>query len=107
MWPCGIGQALDLSFLTRSSKRTPGSGRGRSSAEQSPSLPSITAGPPPFTCQRPGVCRDLQRAHGSERRLTALNAISLQAGMIIDNGVKTTEASAKDKRPFLSVISAR
>ncbi|XP_036087754.1 cell migration-inducing and hyaluronan-binding protein isoform X1 [Rousettus aegyptiacus] len=30
-----------------------------------------------------------------------------RAGMIIDNGVKTTEASAKDKRPFLSVISAR
>lgn len=103
MWPCGLGQALDLSFLTRSSKRTPGSGRGRSSAEQSPSLPSITAGPPPFTCRS----RDLQRAHGSERRLTALNAVSPQAGMIIDNGVKTTEASAKDKRPFLSVISAR
>uniref|UniRef100_A0A8C8YL30 hyaluronoglucosaminidase n=1 Tax=Prolemur simus TaxID=1328070 RepID=A0A8C8YL30_PROSS len=30
-----------------------------------------------------------------------------RAGMIIDNGVKTTAASAKDKRPFLSVISAR
>ncbi|XP_075860811.1 cell migration-inducing and hyaluronan-binding protein [Microcebus murinus] len=30
-----------------------------------------------------------------------------RAGMIIDNGVKTTVASAKDKRPFLSVISAR
>ncbi|XP_038623108.1 cell migration-inducing and hyaluronan-binding protein [Tachyglossus aculeatus] len=30
-----------------------------------------------------------------------------RAGMIIDNGVKTTEASAKDKRPFLSLISAR
>ncbi|XP_005862915.1 PREDICTED: cell migration-inducing and hyaluronan-binding protein-like [Myotis brandtii] len=30
-----------------------------------------------------------------------------RAGMIIDNGVKTTEASAKDKRPFLSIISAR
>ncbi|XP_035317838.1 cell migration-inducing and hyaluronan-binding protein isoform X1 [Cricetulus griseus] len=33
--------------------------------------------------------------------------LSSQAGMIIDNGVKTTEASAKDKRPFLSIISAR
>lgn len=30
-----------------------------------------------------------------------------RAGMIIDNGVKTTEASAKDKRPFLSIIGAR
>ncbi|XP_073738279.1 cell migration-inducing and hyaluronan-binding protein isoform X3 [Callorhinus ursinus] len=30
-----------------------------------------------------------------------------RAGMIIDNGVKVTEASAKDKRPFLSIISAR
>ncbi|XP_027427033.1 cell migration-inducing and hyaluronan-binding protein isoform X3 [Zalophus californianus] len=30
-----------------------------------------------------------------------------RAGMIIDNGVKTTEASAKDRRPFLSIISAR
>ncbi|XP_027625045.1 cell migration-inducing and hyaluronan-binding protein [Tupaia chinensis] len=30
-----------------------------------------------------------------------------RAGMIIDNGVKTTEASAKDKRPFLSIIAAR
>uniref|UniRef100_A0A8D0NG90 hyaluronoglucosaminidase n=1 Tax=Sus scrofa TaxID=9823 RepID=A0A8D0NG90_PIG len=30
-----------------------------------------------------------------------------RAGMIIDNGVKTTEASAKDKRPFLAIISAR
>ncbi|XP_054998814.1 cell migration-inducing and hyaluronan-binding protein isoform X1 [Sorex araneus] len=30
-----------------------------------------------------------------------------RAGMIIDNGVKTTEASVKDKRPFLSIISAR
>ncbi|XP_045437570.1 cell migration-inducing and hyaluronan-binding protein isoform X2 [Pipistrellus kuhlii] len=32
---------------------------------------------------------------------------NFRAGMIIDNGVKTTEASAKDKRPFLSIISAR
>uniref|UniRef100_A0A8C9TLN6 Cell migration inducing hyaluronidase 1 n=1 Tax=Scleropages formosus TaxID=113540 RepID=A0A8C9TLN6_SCLFO len=30
-----------------------------------------------------------------------------RAGMILDNGVKTTEASAKDKRPFLSLIGAR
>lgn len=37
----------------------------------------------------------------------SLAVSSPQAGMIIDNGVKTTEASAKDKRPFLSVISAR
>ncbi|ERE78168.1 hypothetical protein H671_3g10553 [Cricetulus griseus] len=34
-------------------------------------------------------------------------AAGSEAGMIIDNGVKTTEASAKDKRPFLSIISAR
>lgn len=31
----------------------------------------------------------------------------LQAGMILDNGVKTTEANAKDKRPYLSLIGAR
>ncbi|XP_072554374.1 cell migration-inducing and hyaluronan-binding protein-like isoform X1 [Paramormyrops kingsleyae] len=30
-----------------------------------------------------------------------------RAGMILDNGVKTTEASVKDKRPFLSLIGAR
>uniref|UniRef100_A0A3Q2D5T4 Cell migration inducing hyaluronidase 1 n=1 Tax=Cyprinodon variegatus TaxID=28743 RepID=A0A3Q2D5T4_CYPVA len=30
-----------------------------------------------------------------------------RAGMILDNGVKTTEASLKDKRPFLSVVGAR
>ncbi|XP_034640368.1 cell migration-inducing and hyaluronan-binding protein isoform X1 [Trachemys scripta elegans] len=30
-----------------------------------------------------------------------------RAGMIIDNGVKTTPASAKDKRPFLTLISGR
>ncbi|XP_059808562.1 cell migration-inducing and hyaluronan-binding protein [Hypanus sabinus] len=36
------------------------------------------------------------RAHSNHR-----------AGMIIDNGVKTTEANAKDKRPFLSLIGAR
>nr|XP_005989659.1 PREDICTED: cell migration-inducing and hyaluronan-binding protein [Latimeria chalumnae] len=30
-----------------------------------------------------------------------------RAGMIIDNGVKTTEASEKDKRPFLTLIGAR
>ncbi|XP_062869588.1 cell migration-inducing and hyaluronan-binding protein-like [Trichomycterus rosablanca] len=30
-----------------------------------------------------------------------------RAGMILDNGVKTTEANAKDKRPFLSLIGAR
>uniref|UniRef100_A0A3Q4GGR5 Cell migration inducing hyaluronidase 1 n=1 Tax=Neolamprologus brichardi TaxID=32507 RepID=A0A3Q4GGR5_NEOBR len=29
------------------------------------------------------------------------------AGMILDNGVKTTEANNKDKRPFLSLIGAR
>lgn len=27
--------------------------------------------------------------------------------MILDNGVKTTEANNKDKRPFLSLIGAR
>ncbi len=27
--------------------------------------------------------------------------------MILDHGVKTTEANAKDKRPFLSLIGAR
>uniref|UniRef100_A0A8C4T0Z0 hyaluronoglucosaminidase n=1 Tax=Erpetoichthys calabaricus TaxID=27687 RepID=A0A8C4T0Z0_ERPCA len=30
-----------------------------------------------------------------------------RAGMILDNGVKTTEANEKDKRPFLSLIGAR
>ncbi|KAJ8393076.1 hypothetical protein AAFF_G00067590 [Aldrovandia affinis] len=30
-----------------------------------------------------------------------------RAGMILDHGVKTTEASARDKRPFLSIIGAR
>lgn len=30
-----------------------------------------------------------------------------QAGMILDNGVKTTQANDKDKRPFLSLIGAR
>lgn len=30
-----------------------------------------------------------------------------RAGMILDHGVKTTEANAKDKRPFLSLIGAR
>ncbi|KAK1798023.1 hypothetical protein P4O66_000525 [Electrophorus voltai] len=30
-----------------------------------------------------------------------------RAGMILDNGVKTTEANAKDKRPFLSLVGAR
>ncbi|KAA8585663.1 hypothetical protein FQN60_004357, partial [Etheostoma spectabile] len=29
------------------------------------------------------------------------------AGMILDNGVKTTQANDKDKRPFLSLIGAR
>ena len=33
--------------------------------------------------------------------------LSFQAGMILDNGVKTTEANDKDKRPFLSLIGAR
>lgn len=27
--------------------------------------------------------------------------------MILDNGVKTTEANAKDKRPYLSLVGAR
>ncbi|XP_035984707.1 cell migration-inducing and hyaluronan-binding protein isoform X1 [Fundulus heteroclitus] len=30
-----------------------------------------------------------------------------RAGMILDNGVKTTEANVKDKRPFLSIVGAR
>ncbi|XP_072420919.1 cell migration-inducing and hyaluronan-binding protein-like [Chiloscyllium punctatum] len=30
-----------------------------------------------------------------------------RAGMMIDNGVKTTEANVKDKRPFLSLVGAR
>ncbi|KAM9765301.1 cell migration-inducing and hyaluronan-binding protein isoform 2-T2 [Menidia menidia] len=30
-----------------------------------------------------------------------------RAGMILDNGVKTTQANNKDKRPFLSLIGAR
>ncbi|XP_025774475.1 cell migration-inducing and hyaluronan-binding protein [Puma concolor] len=54
-------------------------------------------------------------ALSSRRPLLGLNPANIsvseprdpQAGMIIDNGVKTTEASAKDKRPFLSIISAR
>ncbi|XP_035275966.1 cell migration-inducing and hyaluronan-binding protein [Anguilla anguilla] len=32
---------------------------------------------------------------------------NFRAGMILDNGVKTTEANAKDKRPFLSLVGAR
>ncbi|XP_053275095.1 cell migration-inducing and hyaluronan-binding protein [Pleuronectes platessa] len=36
------------------------------------------------------------RAHSNHR-----------AGMILDNGVKTTQANDKDKRPFLSLIGAR
>ncbi|TSK53827.1 Cell migration-inducing and hyaluronan-binding protein [Bagarius yarrelli] len=34
-------------------------------------------------------------------------AAGSEAGMILDNGVKTTEANAKDKRPYLSLIGAR
>ncbi|KAG8001668.1 Cell migration-inducing and hyaluronan-binding protein, partial [Nibea albiflora] len=30
-----------------------------------------------------------------------------RAGMILDNGVKTTQANNKDKRPFLSLVGAR
>uniref|UniRef100_A0A8K9V877 Cell migration inducing hyaluronidase 1 n=1 Tax=Oncorhynchus mykiss TaxID=8022 RepID=A0A8K9V877_ONCMY len=30
-----------------------------------------------------------------------------RAGMILDNGVKTTQANDKDKRPFLSLVGAR
>ncbi|KAG9266537.1 cell migration-inducing and hyaluronan-binding protein [Astyanax mexicanus] len=30
-----------------------------------------------------------------------------RAGMILDNGVKTTQANAKDKRPYLSLVGAR
>lgn len=30
-----------------------------------------------------------------------------QAGIILDNGVKTTQANDKDKRPFLSLVGAR
>ncbi|XP_075867464.1 cell migration-inducing and hyaluronan-binding protein [Nelusetta ayraudi] len=30
-----------------------------------------------------------------------------RAGMILDNGVKTTQANGKDKRPFLSLVGAR
>ncbi|XP_068174861.1 cell migration-inducing and hyaluronan-binding protein-like [Antennarius striatus] len=36
------------------------------------------------------------RAHSNNR-----------AGMILDNGVKTTQANDKDKRPFLSLVGAR
>uniref|UniRef100_A0AAX7TR77 G8 domain-containing protein n=1 Tax=Astatotilapia calliptera TaxID=8154 RepID=A0AAX7TR77_ASTCA len=32
---------------------------------------------------------------------------NFRAGMILDNGVKTTQANNKDKRPFLSLIGAR
>uniref|UniRef100_A0A3B4F2S3 hyaluronoglucosaminidase n=1 Tax=Pundamilia nyererei TaxID=303518 RepID=A0A3B4F2S3_9CICH len=32
---------------------------------------------------------------------------NFRAGMILDNGVKTTQADNKDKRPFLSLIGAR
>lgn len=50
----------------------------------------------------------LRRCRSLEVEVTvSLTVPSPQAGMIIDNGVKTTEASAKDKRPFLSIISAR
>lgn len=53
---------------------------------------------------RLGVRRCLQPVVYND---VSLNVPSPQAGMIIDNGVKTTQASAKDKRPFLSIISAR
>uniref|UniRef100_A0A673ZF08 hyaluronoglucosaminidase n=1 Tax=Salmo trutta TaxID=8032 RepID=A0A673ZF08_SALTR len=33
--------------------------------------------------------------------------VLVQAGMILDNGVKTTQANDKDKRPFLSLVGAR
>ncbi|XP_023669607.2 cell migration-inducing and hyaluronan-binding protein [Paramormyrops kingsleyae] len=32
---------------------------------------------------------------------------NFRAGLMLDNGVKTTEANAKDKRPFLSLVGAR
>ncbi|PIO27259.1 hypothetical protein AB205_0007770, partial [Aquarana catesbeiana] len=35
------------------------------------------------------------------------SAAGSEAGMIIDNGVKTTEANDKDKRPILTLIGAR
>ncbi|XP_024905843.1 cell migration-inducing and hyaluronan-binding protein isoform X4 [Pteropus alecto] len=55
----------------------------------------------------PTYVRDLSIHHTFSRCVTVHGSNGLLAGMIIDNGVKTTEASAKDKRPFLSVISAR
>lgn len=70
-------------------------------------VPSRARPCPPSLRAHPHSHVSVQEYAGTCSGLTALNAVSPQAGMIIDNGVKTTEASAKDKRPFLSVISAR
>ncbi|XP_060035573.1 cell migration-inducing and hyaluronan-binding protein isoform X3 [Erinaceus europaeus] len=61
-----------------------------------PTGPSAGAYSPGYSEHSPLGKFQNNRAHSNYR-----------AGMIIDNGVKTTEASARDKRPFLSIISAR
>ncbi|XP_037367292.1 cell migration-inducing and hyaluronan-binding protein [Talpa occidentalis] len=61
-----------------------------------PTGPSVGMYPPGYSEHIPLGKFQNNRAHSNYR-----------AGMIIDNGVKTTEASARDKRPFLSIISAR
>lgn len=59
-----------------------------------------------FTSMLKGMCLGLHVRMAVGNRDSKCTLFP-QAGMIIDNGVKTTEASAKDKRPFLSIISAR
>ncbi|KAG8516428.1 Cell migration-inducing and hyaluronan-binding protein [Galemys pyrenaicus] len=61
-----------------------------------PTGPSVGMYPPGYSEHIPLGKFQNNRAHSNYR-----------AGMIIDNGVKTTEASVRDKRPFLSIISAR
>uniref|UniRef100_A0A8C9SS68 Cell migration inducing hyaluronidase 1 n=1 Tax=Scleropages formosus TaxID=113540 RepID=A0A8C9SS68_SCLFO len=61
-----------------------------------PTGPSEGMYSPGYTEHTPmGVFRN-NRAHSNYR-----------AGMILDNGVKTTQANEKDKRPFLSLVGAR
>ncbi|KAG9341336.1 hypothetical protein JZ751_019440 [Albula glossodonta] len=51
----------------------------------------------------PGRTEHTPMGHFSNNRAHS----NYRAGMILDHGVKTTEASARDKRPFLSLIGAR
>nr|XP_036869469.1 cell migration-inducing and hyaluronan-binding protein [Manis javanica] len=78
-----------------------------------PHASQLTAGPGDLYgfcsgfCSVAGAGRRTFREVGRRASPVLCGAGKERAGMIIDNGVKTTEASAKDKRPFLSIISAR